>query len=579
MCGIFGVFTSLKNGFTNKQVDMLGQNIIINQFRGTDSTGIFCVDHQGKSEMVKTLGGAGSLFAHPDWEAFQASISRKGKVVVGHGRAATRGTVKLENAHPFAKTFPTGEVLKLVHNGTLDYDQTLPDFHKFDVDSEWIAEMIVRYGPKDALSQIRGAMALVWWNEKEQTINFFRNAERPLHFGRFKTQYEDTFILNSEAAAVRYLSERNGLVSYKKDTPVYYFSPNTHYALKLEELFVDFEICEPIPKPKDKVVQSYIGYNVNRPAYIWDREDLYGDDLGDRNYENDVKLVSSGLIRSVEFVPIITKNHDWHRITQLENFSTMREPIKGPYNAHLRKIEKVYRDVGNTGHKPWVRVCYYDKDANRAWESLIGIDDTPADKPILVESNGNRIPGTWKDADYYKFFADVGCQKFSPGRKWRWTSNSGKEVIRHSAVVSNEGGHLLQRYKNSVDGVFIAGQQHLMEIRDLQLVKLGGVEYYRADGNRVSSAQDRCVDMCAYFFVGSEEGHLLAEVKNPADYPFIAGIVERVELATKDWHEDTGAFVLLILKDPELVADVDDTEAGTNILTGEFVNVENETAS
>jgi hypothetical protein len=565
MCGIFGVFTDISNGFTNKQLDILGQNIIINQFRGTDSTGLFQVDKKGNSDILKVVGGAGSLFAHTDWEAFQNKIGRSANIVVGHGRAATRGTVKLENAHPFVKEFPSGEILKLVHNGTLEYEQDLPDFNKFDVDSEWIAEMIVRYGPLEALTKIRGAMALVWWNEKEKTINFFRNADRPLHFGRFQTNYDKTFILNSEAAAVRYLSERNGLTSMKKDTPVFYFAPRTHYALKLEDLFGDWETCEEFAAPKPKPTRTYTfanqrwnGYGLHQDeddddakTRLWARE---------RNYQMDLEALKKGWFKFVEFEKTGT---EWKRRTQYDNYSILYEPVEnGPYLPGLRKMERVWVEMGGNPPQFWVRIVHWDESKQAEYATHVGaepIQPVPPKQGSVIPFKG--AASTWDDADFFKGYADVGCQKFSPGRKFRWTTRDGSRTIRHVAQIANEGGPELKSYKNDADGSFGLGDQIMIEVTTMNLIRRGTKDVMQVEGTRVEEKVDRCVDVLCYYDSDSEEAKLLIEnIGDVNKIPFISGVIGRMELATKDRNLDTNACVVLILQDMEF-ADEEDVDA------------------
>ena len=101
---------------------------------------------------------------------------------MGHIRAATAGSVNIDNAHPFKFGAVT-----LVHNGTLykqgasipTYDQSL------DVDSMQIALALSKYPVDKAaevLSHIDGAFALVWYDERDKSVNMVRNSDRPLHF-------------------------------------------------------------------------------------------------------------------------------------------------------------------------------------------------------------------------------------------------------------------------------------------------------------------------------------------------------------------------------------------------------------
>lgn len=579
MCGIFGVFSSLKNGFSQKQMDVLGQNIIINQFRGTDSTGMFLIDRQDKSHMLKVLGGASALFSNDAWEDFKQKISFQAKAVVGHGRSATRGTVKLENAHPFAKSFPSGEVLKLVHNGTLDYGQDLPDFNKFDVDSEWIAEMLVRYGPEEALSQIRGAMALVWWNEKDKTINFFRNSERPLHFGTFEGGGDKTLIINSEAPAVRYLAARNGLKTTKKED-VYYFSEYTHYSLDANDLFGDWKAVTKIEKPKVKVYSAPITYGSGYSETPEDRRrrmalmcgwgHLDDDDVPDfwgrpRTYENDLDALKCDLYKVIEFFQ--DGSNGWKRRTQAVNWSVMVEPVPNPYVLNLVRMERLWADIGKTGFKPWVRLTYFNKESQAHTYTHIGVPDDPVDRltkatvpavppPVLpISPAGAEFDGTWnwKDENYYKDFVDVVCRKLSPGRKIRWTNRSGSQVVRHNATIGDSGGCELKRYENNYDGAFVPGDEILMEVATMEEAEINGKNYFCVEGARLKSVQDRAVDVCFFIESGTGDEKLFDVPDN--EIPFMKGTIERIELATRTRHSDSGAYVVLVLKDVKVATD------------------------
>lgn len=568
MCGIFGVFTDTKWGFSQKQLDVLGQNIIINQFRGTDSTGVFQVNKEGKSSMLKVLGGARDLFTNEAWDEFQATIKREASLVVGHGRAATRGSVKIENAHPFAKTFETGEILKLVHNGTLEYQQDLPDFDKFNVDSEWIAEMLVRFGPKEVLGKIRGAMALVWWDEKAKTINFFRNNDRPLHFGQFEGQYEKTFILNSESAAVRYLAARNGLKSMEKDD-VFYFPPYMHAALRIGDLFGKWSTWEKVEPPKARV---YVPekWNDRRHRYAGPSQYFFGEEneediLGwarPRSFNDDLEALRRNIYQSVEWVEIADKKGDWHRLTVFPNFSSLREPVVEPYLSGLRKMERVEAAHANNKKQWWVRLTYWDAEKQQTYHTMVGAED-----PVTKQINPKANPTDWRDDEYASGFVDVGVKKLSPGRKFRWTSKKSvnpNEVIRHSAVIGDAGGHVLKGYKNSVDGSFVIGDQIIMEVSDVVPVKIGDKEYFRLDGMRSNptGAQDACVDCVAYAEKGTPLGDAV-EATPINDYNVLAGMIDRIELATKDWHLDTNSYVILVLRDWEMLEDMEEEPGKT----------------
>jgi GMP synthase-like glutamine amidotransferase len=118
-------------------------------------------------------------------QALHGSMS---KVFIGHNRAATKGAVNRNNAHPF-------EYGKIVgsHNGTLttrsfnDLKKALDD--DFAVDSMAIFAAIDRLGIRDTVKLLEnghtssdGAWSLVWYDREADTINFLRNKHRPMYF-------------------------------------------------------------------------------------------------------------------------------------------------------------------------------------------------------------------------------------------------------------------------------------------------------------------------------------------------------------------------------------------------------------
>lgn len=70
----------------------------------------------------------------------------------------------------------------------------LDEGDKHDVDSKVIFRNIELNGAKHVWDKAHGAMALTWWDDRDQTLNFIRNNQRPLFFWRYK----NTIIWSSE---------------------------------------------------------------------------------------------------------------------------------------------------------------------------------------------------------------------------------------------------------------------------------------------------------------------------------------------------------------------------------------------
>ena len=171
MCGIVGVFGQITPVIREAFLEMLHYDAV----RGWDSTGIFNVqaNHQSMSyklaevptEFLKRSGA-------------QAVLRTASTALVGHNRAATRGGISDDNAHPFTHGTLTG-----VHNGTLRNQHSLPDSTKFPVDSDNLIYAIQRDGIEPTLRKVQGAYALVMYDEANTgVVQIIRNSERPLYF-------------------------------------------------------------------------------------------------------------------------------------------------------------------------------------------------------------------------------------------------------------------------------------------------------------------------------------------------------------------------------------------------------------
>lgn len=178
MCGLFGAYS----GYLNKQelanVRTLG---ILSQFRGIDSTGIAVVSRRKnklKVDVHKDIVDSSNFF----WYSKQADElldSNGPSVVIGHCRAATHGSVNETNAHPLQERHITG-----VHNGTIDRFAPKHDEKDTMSDSRLLMRNISYHGLFPTLREagFSGAWAVVYFDHSNGTLNFIRNAKRPLWF-------------------------------------------------------------------------------------------------------------------------------------------------------------------------------------------------------------------------------------------------------------------------------------------------------------------------------------------------------------------------------------------------------------
>lgn len=259
MCGIWGIFNKRWVGFTQKEVELMKQMMVLTALRGDHSTGFFTVAAKKFKEtpsVWKTLGDPYNfIFNSKERTPVVKQWLDNSCAVVGHGRAATVGSITMENAHPFQE----GDIT-LVHNGNVTNLSKFKD-QNTEVDSHVLTKAISEVGVVEALSQSFGAYAITFHDQETGKIYFARNDQRPLHCA----MVDDTFIVMSEKEALEYLLLRN-----KKKGEVQYFKPEVVYSLDLEDLKLTegTDLKAERAKKYQTVVhtpQNY-GYNHNYPS-------------------------------------------------------------------------------------------------------------------------------------------------------------------------------------------------------------------------------------------------------------------------------------------------------------------------
>ena len=227
MCGLIGV-AGVTNG---KDAAIFRQMLIADYFRGKDSTGIFAVDENGELDTFKKVVDPITFTETKGYDRLIdpaiygtqriKSVKDKRTIWAGHNRAATAGAVTARNAHPFT----CGDIT-LMHNGTLTKQYLLPDYARFNVDSENICHSINEIGLVDTLPKLCGAFALVWYNKAENTLNFIRNGEREFNVAFTET----TMYWASEGMMLEWILNRNGI----KTEEVYELPTYQHLCIDFE---------------------------------------------------------------------------------------------------------------------------------------------------------------------------------------------------------------------------------------------------------------------------------------------------------------------------------------------------------
>ena len=224
MCGLVGVASSLVAG---NEIKAFTDLLVMSSLRGMHSTGIGVISKETKNgkewinfDIHKQVGDP---FAFLDNKQTDRTLSIPGKkIIFGHTRHATRGTINKVNAHPFE----TDDVMG-AHNGTIM--SGIKDMHKFGTDSEAIYNSIQEIGAQDTIKDMRGAWALTWYDVRDNTLNFLRNKERPLCF--CFNSGGTTVFWASEAGMLYTALARNNITIHKDG--IQQFQEDTHYSVDI----------------------------------------------------------------------------------------------------------------------------------------------------------------------------------------------------------------------------------------------------------------------------------------------------------------------------------------------------------
>jgi hypothetical protein len=210
MCGIVGMIRTKKT-YVMKIPDALKDAIYFNRLRGVDALGLFKVDsYDMKLNTIKNIGEPFSLIKSTPFKDFIEKVSGGNQYLVAHNRHATRGDKKNpSHAQPFSVKKANGKgTLTVVHNGTIThFDNKLDEKYPGKTDSETLAKLLASGMPLTDIEAVMwGAWALIWYDSEDESLNFWRNEQRPFGF----VYSDETTWFGSEIYSVAAAVDRHG---------------------------------------------------------------------------------------------------------------------------------------------------------------------------------------------------------------------------------------------------------------------------------------------------------------------------------------------------------------------------------
>lgn len=263
MCGIVGVVSAYQNGFSSPEMEAFQRMLFLDTFRGWDSTGVFGADKHSNVGILKEASMAPVFMQNEAFKEWSRKVTQSGMFAVGHNRAATRGTIKDENAHPFW----VENNIVLVQNGTYFGDHK--HLKDTEVDTEAIAHVIHEEDDiQKALGRINSAYALVWYNVKERSLNMVRNHHRPLHIAYTAS---GAMLFASESETLDYAIQKAG---WKITTDPYMLKDDVLVKMIFDEKGAHDTENIPITHAKSFPVQQHTGSRVVRGHGLNDDEEV-----------------------------------------------------------------------------------------------------------------------------------------------------------------------------------------------------------------------------------------------------------------------------------------------------------------
>lgn len=222
MCGLWGGHSDRINNVEAARIYALG---FVSLFRGTDSTGMVVGQVHKNKLRLRERREVAPVFQFLSQDPIKQMIFNPNtRCVVGHSRAATHGTVNLNNAHPIHEGHIIG-----THNGTIDAFKPAKGEEDNTSDTRVLFQKMAKEGVDETLKQAKdGAWACVWIDTNKLTLNMVRNLKRPLWI--MEGIHRGVFYWASEERMLEFVAKGENPANFHKP---YLLKTDTHYSVRV----------------------------------------------------------------------------------------------------------------------------------------------------------------------------------------------------------------------------------------------------------------------------------------------------------------------------------------------------------
>lgn len=373
MCGLVGAYGNI----TINSEDAVQLLLHFDYLRGKHSTGVAYIDmdlsQKWEDEVVifKALGGPWNLYSKYKEEFTSSGVYKKPcNLIIGHNRHATQGEINEDNAHPFE----LGDIVG-AHNGTVS-KFSLYDFDghkKFAIDSQMILNELNFRTLQGVWDDADGAIALSYFDRRDQSLNLTRNKERTLYYTY--AQDKTCIFWASESWMLNIALGKCGV----KHSEVIALEPDSHLVFTVGEK--EIEKKENKLTPFSRPVYTYTNSKGGTTTYktYTPSSEVYRDDWS---------FCKAKLISWDKETDTLIAHIAWHNPCKV--FIKFKGGMEGILEK--RRLRKLFR------RRKHVEVCFPYKDSEHIYKenSEIGEQYKNVDSYFVREFKQGEMANTFK---------------------------------------------------------------------------------------------------------------------------------------------------------------------------------------